>query len=178
MRNELNEERGICYGNIVKIKFIYQKGNEYSKYLIILKKCLDSAELCHKNTNECEWYQEALKIKKVLDETICKIEDEEDESIKEEVKTKLEEIEDYYNTSNERFIGHILTEFPYKGFNLDNLEHFDFDNINKNVIEFLRRNYNPDDYERNTREEKIKYRIIVNISQKLNNILDNFNNNN
>ena len=113
----------------------------------------DSVELCHKNTNECEWYQEALNIKKVLDETMCKIEDEEDESIKEEVKTKLEEIEDYYNTSNERFIGHILTEFPYKGFNLDNLEHFDFDNINKNVIEFLRKKYNPDDYERNTREK-------------------------
>ena len=178
MINELNEEKGICYGNIVKIKFIYQKGNEYAKYLIILKKCLDSAELCHKNTNECEWYQEALNIKKVLDETMCKIEDEEDESIKEEVKAKLKDIEDNYNTTIERFIGHILTDFPYKGFNLNNLENFDFDNINKNVIEFLRRNYNPDDYERNTREEKIKYRIIVNISQKLNNILDNYNNNN
>ena len=175
-RNELIEEKGICLGNIAKIKYTFQNGTEYQKYNKTIEKCLKCAELCEKNTDDCNWYTEALMLQRELIDKIKENEDEIDEAeIMEKIQPIIETIDKFYNKSVERFVDYILAECPYDGYNKDTIpQNIDGDNYDKNYIDFLKRQYNPDKYPKNTKDEIIRYRKILYISQKLNNIPDHF----
>ena len=173
--NELLEEKGICLGNIAKIKYTFQNGTEYQKYYKTIDKCLKCAELCEKNTEDYNWYTEALMLQRELIDKIKEIEDEIDEvEIMQIIQPTIENIEQFYNSNVETFIEYILEQCPYDRYNKDTKpKNLDWDRCDKNLIDFLRRQYNPDNYPKNTKDEIIRYRIILNISQKLNNIYDN-----
>ena len=177
-RKELSEEKGICFGNIIKIKYVYQKGQEYKKYLKLLEDCILCAQLCNKNNNECEWYKEALDLKKEIEGKInIEKNDEDDEEMKKEINQILSSIDNFYNSSLQRFIVYILGEWPYEEYDKDTRpEDYQWDEPekDKNLIDFLRKKYNPDIYPNRTREEKIRYKVIVKISQMLNMIYDEF----
>ena len=170
--NELLEEKGICLGNMAKIKFIYQKGTEYQRYKKLIENSLKCAELCHQNIDDCNWYTEALKILNDLDAKIKENVIDEEEIMK-IIQPKIEYIDKIYDASNERFIDCILSDFPYNGYNKETRpKDYDWeDYTDKNLIEFLRKQYNPDNYPQKTKDEIIRHRIMVNISQKLNSIL-------
>ena len=169
-KNDLIEKQSICLGNIVKIKFSYLKGEKYNEYLQLIKQCLFNAKNYKKNNSETKWYQDALKLKKEIEE--AKIASEQE--ISSNIEKILNNIDDLFNKENKmEFINYILDNAPYKGYNKNTRPPFyNWDVINKELIEFLAKQYHPDSYPQETQEEIANYRIIESISKKLNNLLD------
>ena len=169
-KNDLIEKQSICLGNIVKIKFSYLKGQKYNDDLKLIKQCLFNAEKCKKNNSETKWYQDALKLKKEIEE--AKIASEKE--ISSNIEKILNNIDDLFNKENKmEFINYILDNAPYKGYNKNTRPPFyNWDVINKELIEFLAKQYHPDSYPQETQEEIANYRIIESISKKLNNLLE------
>ena len=176
LKKELIEEEGICLGNMAKIKYIYQKGTEYHKYKKMIDNCLKCAELCHKNEdNNCNWFFEAVALQRELDNIIINNNnnDNDEEEIKREIEPIISELDKFYNANKERFIDYILTNFPYNGYNEKSRDsRYDWNKCNRDLIDFLRKKYDPNNYPKRTKEEKKRYYIILNISQKLNSILN------
>ena len=176
LKKELIEEEGICLGNMAKIKYTYQKGTEYHKYKKMIDNCLKCAELCHKNEdNNCNWFFEAVALQRELDNIIINNNnnDNDEEEIKREIEPIISELDKFYNANKERFIDYILTNFPYNGYNEKSRDsRYDWNKCNRDLIDFLRKKYDPNNYPKRTKEEKKRYYIILNISQKLNSILN------
>lgn len=172
--DKLKEEKAICLGNIVKIKYIFQKGKDYKSYKNDIDDCLELAEQLGKNNKNCHWYLEALQIKQTLNvenESIGIISDEED--IIEKFRPIKKELDNKFRIGQQDFIDYILENHPYEGYNINTREsYFNWSNLDKNLVEFLRGKYNPDKYPKNTFDEKVNYKIMENISQKLNSILE------
>ena len=65
--NELQEEKAICLGSIVKIKIKLLGEKKYDENLDNIENCISIAEnILNKNENDCEWYKEALELKEIL----------------------------------------------------------------------------------------------------------------
>ena len=167
--NDLLEQRGICLGNIIKIKFLYLKGKNYLDYLNIIENCLFDAKRCGKNNSSVKWYEDALELKGKIEE--AKFNDDKNSSYN--IDKAFAELDDYFKLDNKlKFINYILEEWPYNGYNKATRPSFyDWDNLNRELIEFLSNKYHPDLYAKNTQEEIYKYKVMENIAQKLNNIL-------
>ena len=166
---QLREEKGICCGNIVKIKFKYQKGTSYDKYLKLLKDSQICAQLCGKNNNQCIWYKEVLDLEKEIE---SKLNDDEQE-IKDEISDDLEQIQNC-SADKQRFVDFILQNHPYDGYNANTRpSDYFWDKVGRDItlFEFLKKKYNPDCYPKRTKEEKKKYYIRVKISQIINNYI-------
>ena len=176
---ELREEKGICCGNISKIKFIYQKGQAYDNYIKLLQDAETCARLCGKNHNNCEWYKEILNLKKDIELKLRKPSDyDEEEDIKDEIDRDLEQIQDFSNDI-QNFVNYILENHPYDGYDKNTRsKDYSWDNAERDIelLEFLKRKYNPDAYPKRTREEKKNYFIRVKISQIINKFIDEMNN--
>ena len=168
--NDLLEQRGICLGNIIQIKFLYLNGKNYSEYLNLIENCLFYAKKCGKNNSSVKWYKEALELKQKIEEAKCNI----DKDSSYNVNQTLSILDNYFNRENKMdFINYILQEWPYNGYNkFVRPSYYDWDTPNKELIEFLSNKYHPDSYPKNTQEEIFKYKIMENITQKLNNILE------
>ena len=169
---ELIEQKGICLGSMAKIKLKYQKETNYSKYKKLLDGCILCAQQCSKNSDDCEWYKEALELQKEIELKDNNPEDEEE--IIKESKKQIEILDDTFESSENRFIDEILCTYPYDGYNKYNDNFFNHNQkITIEQIGFLIKKYDPDRYPKNTREEKILYNIIVYISKKLKEIQSN-----
>ena len=166
-KNELIEQKGICLGSMAKIKLVYQKETD-SKYNKLIDNCLECARLCSKDNDDCEWYKEAQELQKKIELKDNSVDDEKE--IKKEVQKQIDILDNTFDCSEVRFINEVLDNFPYEGYNkyIDNF--CNNDKITIEQIEILIKKYDPDKYPSNTKEEKIKYKIIVYISQKLNEI--------
>lgn len=161
---DLVEQKGICLGSMAKIKIKRQK-EENPYYKKLLDKCIDCAKLCYKDNDDCNWYKEALELKKEIE--IKDGNDNEEEEIKKEVKEKTDELKNILNSNEQRFIDEILSDFPFDGY--DKYKNYNnYDDITIELINFLISKYDPDKYSQNTKKEKIRYQIIVFIVQKLN----------
>ena len=174
-KKELIEEKGICFGNMAKIKLKYQKEIDYSKYKNLLDKCIECAKLCSKNNDYCEWYKEALELRKEIElKDNINVDGDDENEIMNEAKKQIDKLNDTFECNENRFIDEILTNFPYNGYNKynDNFYNND-DELTINQVEFLIKKYDPDKYPNRTKEEKIRYKIIVFISQKLNEMKEN-----
>ena len=175
-KKELIEQKGICYGNMAKIKLKYQKEKDYSKYKNLIDKCIDCAKQCSKDDDDCEWYKEALELQKEI-ELKDKNNPDEEKEIMDEVNKQIDILSDTFECDQIRFICEVLSNFPYDGYNKYNDNFFNNDNeLTIEQIDFLIKKYDPDKYRNNTKEEKILYKIIVFISQKLNEIKTNLEN--
>ena len=174
LKKELIEEEGICLGNMVKIKYIYQKGTEYHKYKKMIDNCIKCAELCHKNEdNNCNWFFEAVALQRELDNIIINNSVNDEEEIKREIEPIISELDKFYIANNDRFIDYILTNCPYNGYDEKSRDsRYDWNNCNRDLIGYLRKKYDPNNYPKRTKDEKKRYYIILNISQKLNSILN------
>ena len=171
--DKLKEEKAICLGNIVKIKYIFQKGKDYNSYKNDIEDCLELAEQLDKNNKDCQWYLEASQIKEMLYNGNSMEGDGGDEEIEELFKPIKIKLDNEFAKDKQEFINYILREHPYDGYNINTREsYYNWDYIDRSLIEFLRVKYNPDKYQRNTKDEKLKYKIMENISQKLNSILE------
>ena len=166
-KNELIEQKGICLGSMAKIKLVYQKETD-SKYNKLIDNCLECARFCSKDNDDCEWYKEAQELQKKIKLKDNSVDDEKE--IKKEVQKQIDILDNTFDCSEVRFINEVLDNFPYEGYNkyIDNF--CNNDKITIEQIEILIKKYDPDKYPSNTKEEKIKYKIIVYISQKLNEI--------
>lgn len=175
IKNKLIEEKGICLGNIVKIKFIYQKGEDYEKYKQLIDDSVECGEQCNKDINNCPWYKEAIELQKQLEEIINnKNNNNNDEIIKLEIQDKLDNIDSYFDSfeDKKRFINLILEEYPYDGYNKTEFDKiYKSDSLDLELIDFLSKKYFPDNYPKNTKEEKKRYYIMEYICQKLNSLL-------
>jgi hypothetical protein len=180
-KRELIEEKCICLGNMAKIKLKYQKEKDYSKYNILIEKCIECASLCSKDNDDCEWYKEALELQKEI-KLKDKIKTDDEKEIMKEVQKQIDILSNTFECNEIRFIDEVLSNFPYDGYNKYNDNSFNIDKeITIEQIEFLIKKYDTDKYPNNTKEEKIRYKIIVFISQKLNEIksmIENKKNNN
>ena len=175
-KKELIEQKGICYGNMAKIKLKYQKEKDYSKYKNLIDKCIDCAKQCSKDDDDCEWYKEALELQKEI-ELKDKNNPDEEKEIMVEVNKQIDNLSNTFECGRIRFIDEVLSNFPYDGYNKYNDNFFNNDNeLTIEQIDFLIKKYDPDKYRNNTKEEKILYKIIVFISQKLNEIKTNLEN--
>ena len=174
-KKELFEEKGICLGNIAKVKYIYQRGKEYEKYKKLLDDCIECAKLCRKDNNNCEWYKEALDLLQEIEGIINANLNNEEEEINNEIEHDLEQINSHFHSDKQGFIDYILEKHPYDGYDKNTRPiQFRWDNIERDLdlIKFLIGNYKPDNYPKRTKEEKKRHKIIVNISQKLNKLYD------
>jgi hypothetical protein len=174
-KKELIEQKGICYGNMAKIKLKYQKEKDYSKYKNLIDKCIDCAKQCSKDDDDCEWYKEALELRKEIELKDNIIDDGGDENeIMNEAQKEIDNLNSTFECNENRFINEILTNFPYDGYNnYNDIFKNNDDELTINQIEFLIKKYDPDKYPKRTKEEKIRYKIIVFISQKLNEMKEN-----
>ena len=169
-QNDLMEKQCICLGNIVKIKFCFLKGQKYREYLTLIDRCIFFAKNCKKDDNNIKWYQDALKLKQEIEEKM-KMSDKEISLNIEQILNNLEEL--FKQENKMGFINYILDNAPYKGYDKNTRPPFyNWDTVNRELIEFLSKQYHPDLYPQDTVEERINYKIIENISKKLNNILE------
>jgi len=168
---ELIEQKGICLGNMAKIKLKYQKETD-SKYNKLIDNCIQCARLCSKERDDCEWYKEALELQKEIELKDDNNADE-DEEIKKEVQDQIEILDDTFEEDKDRFIDEILKVFPYDGYDKNNNDFNDNEEITIEQIDFLINKYEPNKYPKKTKEEKILYKIIVHIEEKLNEIKSN-----
>ena len=123
-----------------------------------------------KNNSSIKWYNDALELKQKIEEAKWNI----DKDSSYNVNKSLSILDNYFNRENKMdFINYILEEWPYNGYNkFIRNSYYDWDTPNKELIEFLSNKYHPDSYPKNTQEEIYKYKIMENITQKLNNILE------
>ena len=165
---ELLEQKGICLGNMAKIKLKFQKKTDYSQYKKLIDNCIHCARLCSKKSDDCDWYKEALELQKEI-----KLKDdnhENEEEIMKEYKKQIKNLDYSLEIDNERFIEEILANFPYDGYNKDNNPFNNNEEITIDQIDFLIKKYDPEKYPKNSKKEKILYEIIVYIAKKLNEI--------
>lgn len=171
LQNDLFEQQGICLASIVKIKYACLNGQKYSDYIKILKLCIFDAKNCNKDKDSIKWYKSALELYKEIEEKLKN----ENKNIKDNTNEEIEKINFYYNKNDKMdFINYILEKWPYDGYDKTNRSlDYDWKSINKELITFLSKKYHPDLYPTKSLEEKIKNKIMENICEKLNEMIQN-----
>ena len=84
-----------------------------------------------------------------------------------DAKKQIENLNDALEEDKERFIEEILTNFPYDGYNKNNNPFNNNQEITIDQIDFLIKKYDPEKYPKNSKKEKIIYKIIIFISKNL-----------
>jgi len=177
------ESEAIILANIVKINYEYIKSEKYNELKTMSEQCVALAKSTNKNVEQFKWY---LEISKILQELRKRFEEKEryeqemfEKKYMEEKKQIFEEIKEYRKKSTVEFIEFILKKYPPKNSPLKK---------NKTVKEEWRKDakllvtklsgrYCPDNYPKNTEEEKLKFTIYHAISIEINDILSGLNSN-
>ena len=175
------ESEAIILANIVKIYFVYLKSENYTALRTMSEQCVALAKQTNKNVESFKWY---LEISKILQDLRKIFEDKEryeqedfENKYKNERKYIFDEIQEYRNKTNVEFIEFILNKYPPKKSPLKPKQTVS-DQWNKNpqnFVEKLSARYNPDNYQKNTEEEKLSYTIYHYISTEINSILSELN---
>ena len=175
-------ETALILANIVKINYNYiNNRNNDDGLKKMAEQSIALAKLTNQNIEQLPWY---LEISQILQELKQRIEDEEkNEQENFEMKCKTEnkqifdEIKEYREKSNVEFIEFILNKYPPKKSPLKKGKTVK-EQWNENPKSFCERisaRYNPDNYPKNTEEEKLKYTIYHAISIEINDILSDIN---
>ena len=174
------ELEAIILANIVKINYKYINNENYVKLRNATEQVISLAKQAKRNVEQFEWF---IEIKEILQELNNKIEENQklnqqnfEEKYINENKKIFDEINEYKKKSNLEFIEFILKKYPPKKSPLKRLTVKEEWNKNsKSFIERLSARYNPDNYPKNTDEEKLKYTIYHIISSEINSIKSNLN---
>ncbi len=175
------ELEAIILANIVKINYIYLKSENYTLLRTMSEQSVALAKQTNTNVEKFKWY---LEISKILQDLRKVFEDKEryeqqdfENKYKNEKKNIFDEIKEYRGKTNIEFIEFVLEKYPPKKSPLKpnqtirNLWEKDA----KSFVEKLSARYNPDNYPKNTEEEKLKYTIYRTISTEINSILSELN---
>ena len=169
-KKDIAQQLGICLGNIVKIKFSFLKGKKFKDYLKYLDWCLFYAKMSENNNENIKWYQDALELKKEIEAKKQNM----SLQIISDIEEELNIIDSYFSKENKiEFINYILEKWPYKDYNKSTRpSEYDWNTINEELITFLSKQYYPDCYPQENQEQNFYHRIVVKISQLLNQILN------
>ena len=175
------ESEAILLSNIVKIKYRYLKSENYTSLRTMSEQCVALAKQTNRNVEQYRWY---LEISGILQELRKIFEDKEryeQENFENKCKTEhkhiFDEIKEYRNKTNVEFIEFILQKYPPKKSVLKQGQTVrkQWDKNKKSFVEKLSARYNPDNYPKNTEEEKLKYTIYHTITTEINAIIDELN---
>ena len=177
------ELEAIILANIIKINYKYLNNENYEKLKNTTEQVILLAKQANKNVEQSDWF---LEINEILQELNKKLKEKEklnqenfEEKYINENKNIFDEINEYKKKSNLKFIEFILNKYPPKKSplkkNLSVKEQWNKDS--KSFIERLSARYNPDNYPKNTNEEKLKYTIYQTISTEINLIKSKLNQN-
>ena len=167
-------------GNIVKIKYKFFSNKNYKDLIKLSEQCINKAKSINTNLEQFNWY---LEITSIYNELKLKLEEEEtlnkenfENKCKTEHKNIFDEIKEYRKKSKIEFIEFILRKYPPKTNPLKNNQTVK-SQWNKNPKSFITRlsaRYNPDNYEKDTEDEKLKFAVMRAISTEINAILSEF----
>ena len=175
------ESEAIVLANIVKINYVYLKSENYSGLRTMAEQCVVLAKQTNKNVEQFKWY---LEITNILQELRKRFEDKEkfdqenfENKIRNEHKDIFDEIKEYRSKTNVEFIEFILEKYPPKKSPLKKKKSVQeqWNENPKSFAERLSARYNPDNYPKNTEEEKLYFTIYHCISSEINAILSELN---
>ena len=175
------EYEAICLSKIVTIQYNILKSTKIEHINQLAMQCLTIALSIHsKNVEEEKWYKDVKRITEGIRDKEQRLENENDEEFKNEMKKRkpeiFEEIENKFKESNLTFIKFILEKYPYKGYtSLGDIDE-KFKNEPQNLLKILSAKYHPDRYKKTTNEEKETFTIMTVISPLVNNIYSIFDN--
>jgi hypothetical protein len=175
------ELEAIILSNIVKIKYKYLQSENYTELRIMSEQCVALAKQTNRNVEQFKWY---IEISGILQELRKIFEDKEryeqenfENKYKNERKQIFDEIKEYRKKTNVEFIKFILQKYPPKKDPLKKNQTVE-EQWNKNKKSFLEKlsaRYNPDNYPKNTEEEKLNYTIYHSITNEINAIMTEIN---
>jgi hypothetical protein len=170
-------ETALILANIVKINYQYINNHNNDEGLKkMAERSISLAKLANQNLEQLPWY---LEINTILQELKNRIEDKEieEQENKTEHKQIFDEIQEYREKSDVEFIEFILEKYPPKKSPLKKGKTVQeqWEENAKSFCERLSARYNPDNYPKNTDEEKLKFTIYHTISTEINAILSDIN---
>ena len=164
-------------GNIVKINYIFLSNTNYVELRRLAEQSVSLAKSTNQNVEKYKWY---LEISSILQELRTKLQEIErinqeifENKCKTEHKNIFDEIETYRKKPEIEFIEFILNKHPPNTSPLKKNQTVSkaWEKNAKNFCEKLSARYNPDNYPKNTEEEKLRFTIMRTISKEINAIL-------
>jgi hypothetical protein len=175
------ESEAIIIANIVKINYKYLNNQNYKGLRTMAEQSVALAKSTNKNVEQFKWY---LEITNILIELRKRFEDQEryeqehfEDKYKNENKQIFDEIKEHRNKTNVEFVEFILEKYPPKKSPLkkNKTVREQWNENPKSFAERLSARYNPDNYPKNTEEEKLYYTIYHTISTEINAIISELN---
>ena len=176
-----HESEAIILANIVKINYKYLNNQNYAGLRTMAEQSVALAKSTNKNVEQFNWY---LEITNILMDLRKRFEDQEryeqenfENKYKTENKQIFDEIKEYRNKTNVEFVEFILVRYPPKKSPLkkNKTVREQWNENAKSFAERLSARYNPDNYPKNTEEEKLMYTIYHTISTEINAIISELN---
>ena len=173
----MNEIEAIILANIVKIDYRYLNNINYNSLRRLAEQSVVLAKSTGQNMEKNKWY---LEISSILQELRNKCEEQEkleqekfENKCKTEHKNIFDKIKEYRKKSNIEFIEYVIKNHPPKKNPLKKNKTVTdkWNEDAKAFVEILSARYNPDNYPRNTDEEKLQFTIMHIISIEINSIL-------
>mgnify|MGYP003571313288 CR=1 FL=1 len=178
------ELEAIILANIAKIKYKYLNHNKKKTIMEEIqgicsesvRRAMSAANIYHKNIESTAWYKEIKNIDMEINEYFL-IEDEKSSGgfkhqIKHDHREIFDELEQVFQKNNLEIIKFVLKKYPPKEYIQDPNKTIDMEwseNAKKTVYNLCCK-YAPDNYRKETEEEKLNYTIVSEISTKLNSI--------
>ena len=178
------ELEAIILANIAKIKYKYLNHNNKKSIMEEIqgissesvRRAMSAANIYHKNVESTAWFKEIKKIDMEVNEFFL-IEDERSSGgfkhqIKHDHREIFDELEQAFQKNNLEIIKFVLKKYPPKDYIQDPHKTIDmqWSENAKNTVYNLCCKYAPDNYPKETEEEKLTYTIVSEISTKLNSI--------
>ena len=178
------ELEAIILANIAKIKYKFLNHNNKKSILEEIqqissqsvKRAMSAATIYHKNLESTKWFKEIKKIDMEINEYLL-IEDEKKSGgfknqIKHDHREVFDELEQVFQKNNLEIIKFVLNRYPPLNYIQDPHKTIDmqWNENRKNTVNNLCIKYAPDNYPKETEEEKLTYTIMSEISTKLNSI--------
>ena len=178
------ELEAIILANIAKIKYKYLNHNNKKSIMEEIqgissesvRRAMSAANIYHKNVESTAWYKEIKKIDMEVNEYFLIEDDRSSGGFKHQIKHDhreiFDELEQHFQKNNLEIIKFVLKKYPPKDYIQDPNKTIDvqWSENAKNTVYNLCCKYAPDNYPKETEEEKLKYTIVSEISTRLNSI--------
>ena len=174
--NKPTEKEAICIANIIKINNMLGLIEPKKKYLFALadrcKLIIDRLKLSEK-----DWAKQFLDLNNLI-QLLNKENENYQKSLERmrKINPEFDELDKEFNKHYEKkeFINYLITKHPYPNMDKDEeKEKQDFSKCSPELITFLMKKYQPDNYSEKTEEYLKKYCLLHEISAKLSNIMTN-----